>query len=66
MQYVEFQEQGYSLGSGIVESRVKQFKPRITGPVMRWSRAGAECMLAIRPAVMQGDFDALWLLAAWS
>jgi hypothetical protein len=64
MQYLEFQEQGYPIGSGTVESGVKQFKLRLTGPGMRWSRAGAERMLVIRAAVMQGNFDALWQRAA--
>jgi hypothetical protein len=60
MQYAEFQEQGYPIGSGTVESGVKQFKLRLTGPGMRWSRSGAERMLVIRAAVMQDSFDALW------
>jgi len=64
MQYAEFQEQGYPIGSGTVESGVKQFKVRLTGPGMRWSRAGAERMLVIRAAVMQDSFDALWQRAA--
>lgn len=64
MQYAECQEQGYPIGSGTVESGVKQFKVRLTGPGMRWSRAGAERMLIIRAAVMQGSFDALWQRAA--
>jgi hypothetical protein len=64
MQYAEFQEQGYPIGSGTVESGVKQFKVRLTGPGMRWSRAGAERMLVIRAAVLQGSFDALWQRAA--
>lgn len=64
MRYAEFQEQGYPIGSGTVESGVKQFKVRLTGPGMRWSRSGAERMLVIRAAVMQGSFDALWHRAA--
>ena len=64
MQYAEFQEQGYPIGSGTVESGVKQFKLRLTGPGMRWSRSGAERMLVIRAAVMQDAFDALWQRAA--
>lgn len=64
MQYAEFQEQGYPIGSGTVESGVKQFKVRLTGPGMRWSRIGAERMLVIRASVMQGSFDTLWQRAA--
>lgn len=64
MQYAEFQEQGYPIGSGTVESGVKQFKLRLTGPGMRWSRSGAERMLIIRAAVIQDTFDDLWQRAA--
>jgi hypothetical protein len=64
MQYAEFQEPGYPIGSGTVESGVKQFKVRLTGPGMRWSRPGAERMLVIRAAVMQDSFDDLWQRAA--
>ena len=64
MQYAEFQEQGYPIGSGTVESGVKQFKLRLTGAGMRWSRAGAERMLLIRAAVLHDNFDALWQRAA--
>ncbi len=64
MRYAEFQSQGYPIGSGTVESGVKRFKVRLTGPGMHWSRQGAERMLIIRAAVMQNTFDALWQRAA--
>lgn len=64
MQYQEFQEQGYPIGSGTVESGVKQFKSRLTGPGMRWSRPGVDRMLVIRAAVLQDSFDTLWQRAA--
>ena len=60
MQYQTFIEEGYPVGSGTVESGVKQYKHRLTGAGMRWSRPGAEQMLVIRGAVMAQDFDALW------
>ena len=53
-------EEGYPIGSGTVESGVKQFKGRLTGPGMRWTRRAAEKMLVIRGAVMGQNFDALW------
>jgi hypothetical protein len=46
--------------SGIIESGVKQFKTRLTGLGMRWSRPSVERMLVIRPAVLQGSFDTFW------
>jgi hypothetical protein len=64
MQYQEFREDGYPIGSGTVESGIKQFKARLAGPGMRWSRPAAERMLVIRSAVLAFDFDALWAAAA--
>jgi hypothetical protein len=60
MQYQEFWEMGYPIGSGAVESGVKQFKHRLTGAGMRWSRPAAERMLTLRAAALSGTFDALW------
>jgi hypothetical protein len=60
MQYQEFREQGYPIGSGSAESAVKQHKQRFCGPGMRWSRPGAERMAVIRSAVLSNDFDRLW------
>ena len=36
MQYLEFREEGLPIGSGTVESGVKQFKQRLSGTGMRW------------------------------
>lgn len=63
MQYQKFREQGYPIGSGTVESGVKQFKSRLTGPGMRWSRPTAEHLLTLRAAILSGDFDRLWAVA---
>jgi hypothetical protein len=60
MQYLEFREEGYPIGSGMVESEAKQFKARFCGPGMRWSRKGAERLLPIRAAIMGHQFDSLW------
>ncbi len=57
MQYADFYQQGFPIGSGSVESEVKQFKHRLDGPGMYWSRSGAENMLPIRAAVLDGSFD---------
>ena len=64
MQYLEFREQGYPIGSGTIESGIKQFLTRLAGPGMRWSRPGAERMAVLRAAVLGSDFDRLWRLAA--
>ncbi len=63
MQYQEFQEQDYPLGSGTVESGIKRFKHRLCGAGMRWARPAAERMLVLRAAVMAGTFDQLWAAA---
>jgi hypothetical protein len=64
MQYQEFREEGYPIGSGTVESGVKQFKARLTGAGMRWSRPAARQMLLIRAAVLDQSFDTYWNLIA--
>jgi hypothetical protein len=56
-------EDGYPIGSVTVESGIKQFKARLTGAGMRWSRLGDEQMLVIRRAMMEQCFDALWKAA---
>lgn len=63
MQYQEFREEGWLIGSGPVESEVKQFKARLTGPGMRWARPHAERMFVIRSAVLSRAFDTLWAAA---
>ena len=60
MQYLEFREEGYPIGSGMVESGAKQFKARFTGPGMRWNRHGLENLLPIRSAILSDHFDDLW------
>lgn len=64
MQYAAFRAEGYPISSGGVESGIKQFKQRLSGAGMRWSRQGAERMLLIRSAVMTGSLDTLWAQAA--
>jgi len=60
MQYQEFREEGLPIGSGTVESSVKQFKARLAGPGMRWNRRAAQRMLLIRAAVLDHSFDQRW------
>ena len=63
MQYQTFRAEGFIIGSGSVESGIKQFKARLTGAGMRWSRAGVNRMVVIRAAVLSGTFDDLWAVA---
>jgi hypothetical protein len=60
MNYLEFREAGWPIGSGSVESEVKQYKTRLTATGMRWSRPGAQRMFVLRGAVLDHSFDSLW------
>lgn len=64
MQYLEFREEGLPIGSGVIESGIKQFKQRLTGAGMRWKMDNAHRMLVIRAAVLGNDFPSLWADAA--
>lgn len=63
MQYMEMREDGFVIGSGMVESGGKQFKARFCGPGMRWNREGIKRLIPIRAAIMSGRFDATWQAA---
>jgi hypothetical protein len=63
MQYLEFREEGFPIGSGTVESGVKQFKQRLTGTGMRWKLDNANRMLVIRAAILSDAFHDLWAAA---
>ncbi len=60
MQYLETREDGFPIGSGMVECGIKQFRTRFTGPGMRWSRPGAERLLPVRAAILSHRFDQVW------
>jgi len=63
MQYLEFREEGLPIGSGTVESGVKQFKQRLCGTGMRWHIDNVNRMLVIRAAILGNDFHSLWRAA---
>lgn len=60
MQYLELREDGFPIGSGMVESGCKQFRARFNGAGMRWSRTGAQRMIPVRAAIMSERFDEVW------
>jgi hypothetical protein len=60
MQYLEMREDGFPIGSGMVESGCKQFRARFTGPGMRWNRDSAERLLPVRAAILSKRFDHVW------
>jgi hypothetical protein len=56
MHYMQLREQGWVIGSGMVESGIKQYKDRFCGAGMRWSRKPHSCshcypQRPIRPAL---------------
>jgi hypothetical protein len=63
MYYQEMREDGWLIGSGMVESGGKRFKDRFAKAGMRWSRNGAERLLPVRAAVMSDRFDERWCTA---
>lgn len=60
MDYPAFNALGYPLGSGTTESGVKQYKQRLCGTGMRWSRAGLERMMLLRSAALDNSFADHW------
>ena len=64
MHYQQFRAEGFPIGSGGIESAIKQFKQRLTGAGMRWSRQGAERIITIRSAILANQFSNLWQQAA--
>lgn len=60
MNYMEMREEGWVIGSGMVESGGKQFKAHFSGSGMRWSRTGAEHLLPVRAAILSKRFDQRW------
>jgi len=60
MNYMEMREDGWVIGSGMVESGGKQFKARFCGAGMRWSRAGVNHLLPVRNAILSKRFDQRW------
>lgn len=63
MQYMELREDGFPIGSGMVETGCKQFRARFTGAGMRWSRPGVERLLPVRAAILSQRFDDAWRAA---
>lgn len=61
MLYGTFRSLGYFIGSGVVEAGCKTVVgQRVKESGMFWSVTGAERVLGIRCAVMNGDFDGFW------
>ena len=61
IRYVEFQAQGYPIGSGAVESANKLVvEARLKGLGMHWARAHVDPMLALRTVVCSDRWEEVW------
>jgi hypothetical protein len=58
MKYLRWKEMGLTIGSGAMESSIKQVSTmRLRRPGMMWTKAGADLMLRLRAAVLSGSLD---------
>jgi hypothetical protein len=66
MDYPDYLEKGWPIGSGPVESACKQVGGRLKGPGMRWSEAGADAVCHLRALFRSeaSQWDDFWALAA--
>jgi hypothetical protein len=61
MDYVCYRQAGYPVGSGCVESACKTVvQERMKQAGMRWSRNGAQAMLALRAILLSERWDDVW------
>jgi hypothetical protein len=61
LQYPAFQQQGWPIGSGVVESANKLVvQARLKGAGMHWERTNVNPMLALRNAVCNDRWDETW------
>jgi hypothetical protein len=61
MLYGTFRDKGYFIGSGVVEAGCKTvIGQRAKESGMFWSLSGADNVLAVRCAIMNGNFDGYW------
>jgi len=61
MRYPLYRQAGYPIGSGTVEAGCKVVvQERLVQRGMRWSRPGAQALLALRCALLSDRWDATW------
>jgi len=61
MDYARYRQEGYPVGSGSTESACKVVvQGRLKQAGMRWSRGGAQAMLALRSVLLSERWDAVW------
>ena len=63
IQYEQFKQMGFPIGSGWVESACKWLvQQRFKGVGMRWSEAGFNCLMHMRLAWVNRRFDSFFPL----
>ena len=61
MRYGTYRQQGWFIGSGVVEAGCKTvIGKRLKQSGMFWSESGATCVLNFRTLLLSGRFDAFW------
>ena len=55
MDYPEYRRKGWPIGSGNVESGIKQFNKRVKGTEQFWQMTGVEAILALRSLRLSQD-----------
>lgn len=61
MQYDVFLEQGYPIGTGVVEGACRNLvRDRMELVGMHWTQEGAEAILALRAIKLNGDWEPFW------
>jgi hypothetical protein len=62
MDYPTFRQRGWPIGSGVVESTIKQIGKRLKGSEKHWTLPGAEATLQVITALLSDDglWDAFW------
>jgi hypothetical protein len=63
MNYPEYRRNGWPIGSGLIESTVKQFNKRVKGTEQFWNPDGVESILALRALWLSQDdrWNHYWL-----
>ena len=61
MRYDEFRAQGLHIGSGVVEGACKTLVGgRLKQGGMRWSKDGADAVMALRSCILSGRYEDFW------
>jgi hypothetical protein len=62
MHYAAYLAAGWPIGTGVVEGACRHLvKDRLEQAGMRWTRSGAQALLALRAIRLNGQWDAYWL-----